>query len=165
MTAISAATSHICITSLLCWVELRIKIPFSRKRTQSQYYVQKILDLDESIHFGQPWHHRKCYCTCAWVFPGELTFRRSDRTISPQDELTGIFFWIQLCEKWENWAHDVNTKRGRTTREIQHRMEEVLPVITNKNFENLRWLPMAAIFPKHVLTLLTLISQEPQWLA
>ena len=90
MTAISAATSHICITSLLCWVELRIKIPFSRKRTQSQYYVQKILDLDESIHFGQPWHHRKCYCTCAWVFPDELTFRRTDWTISPPGELTGI---------------------------------------------------------------------------
>ena len=37
------------------------------------------------------------------------------------------YFWMQLCEKWENWAHEVNTKRGRTTREIQHRMEEVLP--------------------------------------
>ena len=36
------------------------------------------------------------------------------------------YFWMRLCEKWENWAHEVNTKRGRTAREIQHRMEEVL---------------------------------------
>ena len=51
MTAIPAATFHICITSLLCWVKLHIKTPLSGEKTQTQYYVQMILDLDSQSTF------------------------------------------------------------------------------------------------------------------